>query len=70
MNTTRSARSGIRSSLKKNLMPSASVWRMPHGPASDGPMRLCMSLMSLRSNQIINMVSDQQQHEGDERPCR
>ena len=35
-NTKRSARSGIRSSLKKSLMPSARVWRMPHGPARPG----------------------------------
>ena len=32
----RSARSGIRSSLKKSLMPSASVWRMPNGPGPVG----------------------------------
>ena len=57
MNTTRLARSGIRSSLKKNLMPSASVWRMPNGPARFGPMRFCMSLTSLRSNQIISIVA-------------
>ena len=43
--------------MKKNLMPSASVWRMPHGPARFGPMRFCMSPMTLRSNQIINMVA-------------
>ena len=36
MKTRLSARSGRRSSLKKNLMPSASVWRMPNGP---GPVR-------------------------------
>ena len=36
MNTRWSARSGSRSSLKKNLMPSASVWRMPNGPGPVG----------------------------------
>ena len=30
---------------------------MPHGPASAGPMRFCMSPMSLRSNQIISMTA-------------
>ena len=34
--TRRSARSGCRSSLKMSLMPSASVWRMPHGPGPVG----------------------------------
>ena len=29
---------------------------MPKGPARLGPMRLCMSEMTLRSNQIINMT--------------
>ena len=56
LNTTRSARSGSRSSLKNNLIPSARVWAMPKGPARLGPMRLCMSEMTLRSNQIISMT--------------
>ena len=42
--------------MKKSLMPSASVWRMPNGPATDGPIRLCMSATSLRSNQIISIT--------------
>ena len=54
MNTRLSARSGSRSSLKKNLMPSASVWRMPKGPARLGPSRFDMSACTLRSNQIMN----------------
>ena len=37
-------------------MPSASVWRIPKGPQRCGPMRLCMSQMALRSNQIISMT--------------
>ena len=56
MKTNRSAWSGIRSSLKKSLMPSASVWARPQGPARLGPMRLCMSEITLRSNQIISMT--------------
>ena len=57
MNTTLSAWSGSRSSLKKSLMPSARVWAMPKGPARLGPMRLCMSEMTLRSNQIMSMTA-------------
>ena len=56
LNTNRSAWSGIRSSLKNSLIPSARVWAMPKGPARLGPIRLCMSEMTLRSNQIINMT--------------
>ena len=56
MKTARSALSGIRSSLKKSLMPSARVWAIPKGPARLGPIRLCMSEITLRSNQIINMT--------------
>ena len=29
---------------------------MPNGPALFGPMRFCMSAMTLRSNQTINIV--------------
>jgi hypothetical protein len=43
--------------LKKNFMPSARVCRMPNGPARAGPMRFCMSPMTLRSNHTINMVA-------------
>ena len=57
LNTNRSARSGRRSSLKKSLIPSASVCSSPHGPARLGPMRACMSEITLRSNQIISMTA-------------
>src|SRR5665213_2830826 len=57
LKTKRSASAGIKSSLKNNLMPSANVCKMPKGPQRCGPMRLCMSEMALRSNQIINAVS-------------
>ena len=56
--------SGTRSSLKISLVPSASVCSSPQGPARFGPMRLCMSEITLRSNQIIMAVADQQHHEG------
>ena len=49
--------SGIRSSLKISLVPSANVCRSPQGPARFGPMRLCMSEITLRSNQIIMAVA-------------
>ena len=55
--TRRSARSGSRSSLKNSLMPSASVWSRPHGPARLGPMRFCMSEMTLRSNQTMRSTA-------------
>ena len=50
-NTGRSALSGIDCSLKNSLMPSASVWSTPNGPAFFGPIRFCMSAMTLRMNQ-------------------
>ena len=50
--TGRSAVVGEDCSLKKSLMPSASVWRMPNGPALCGPIRFCMSAMTLRMNQM------------------
>ena len=56
-NTKGSARSGLMRSLKNALMPSASVCRMPNGPALFGPMRFCMPAMTLRSNQTMNMVA-------------
>ena len=56
LKTNRSALSGIRSSLKNSLIPSARVWAIPNGPARLGPIRLCMSEMTLRSNQIISMT--------------
>ena len=49
--------SGIRSSLKISLVPSASVCSSPQGPARFGPIRLCMSEITLRSNQIIIAVA-------------
>ena len=39
---------------------------MPHGPARLGPMRFCMSEMTLRSNQTMNITRDQQEGEGDD----
>ncbi len=53
LKTKRSASAGIKSSLKNSLMPSANVCKIPNGPQRCGPMRLCMSEMALRSNQII-----------------
>ena len=57
LKTNASARSGSRSSLKTSLVPSASVCNRPHGPARFGPTRLCMSEITLRSNQIISAVA-------------
>ena len=57
LKTNESARSGSRSSLKTSLVPSASVCSRPHGPARFGPTRLCMSEITLRSNQIISAVA-------------
>ena len=54
--THRSARSGMKSSLKISFMPSASVCRSPNGPALFGPTRFCMPAMILRSNQTMNIV--------------
>ena len=64
LKTNRSASAGTRSSLKISLMPSASVWRRPKGPQRWGPMRLCMSEIALRSNQIITMTALIKQREG------
>ena len=49
--------SGMRSSLKNSFMPSAKVTKMPHGPAKLGPIRFCMSEMTLRRNQILNITA-------------
>ncbi len=38
-------------------MPSASVCRMPNGPALLGPIRFCIPAMTLRSNHTMNMVA-------------
>ena len=43
-------------SLKKSLMPSASVIRTPRGPARIGPTRVCMSAITLRSIQIRSIT--------------
>ena len=43
--------------MKNNLIPSASVWAIPKGPARLGPMRLCMSEITLRSNQIMSITA-------------
>ena len=56
LKTNRSDCPGTRSSLKNSLIPSARVWSRPKGPARLGPMRLCMSEMTLRSNQIIRIT--------------
>jgi hypothetical protein len=50
--TGRSAVVGIDCSLKNSFTPSASDCRMPKGPADAGPMRFCMSAMTLRMNQM------------------
>ena len=47
LNTKRSALSGMRSSFWTNLAPSASSWSRPRGPASWGPLRLCIHDMTL-----------------------
>ena len=57
LNTKRSERSGMRSSLKNNLIPSASVCSNPNGPALFGPMRFCIPEITLRSNHTISMVA-------------
>ena len=40
---------GVMPSLKNSLMPSASVIRMPRGPARIGPFRVWKSAITLRS---------------------
>ena len=57
LKTNGSARSGTRSSLKNNLIPSARVCSNPNGPALFGPMRLPIPATTLRSNHTINMVA-------------
>ena len=56
LKTVRSASEGIRSSFRINLSPSARVWSRPNGPQRWGPIRLCMSEIALRSNQIITIT--------------
>ncbi len=50
--TGRSAFVGVMPSLKKSLIPSASVISTPRGPARIGPARVCMSAITLRSIQM------------------
>ena len=57
LKTNGSARSGIRSSLKNNLIPSARVCNRPNGPVLFGPMRFCMPATTLRSNHTMSMVA-------------
>ena len=52
--------------MKISFMPSASVCRMPNGPALFGPTRFCMPAMTLRSNQTMNIVATQADGEDDE----
>ncbi len=58
--TNRSALVGMMSSFMKSLVPSASVWSRPQGPATFGPMRFCNRLTTLRSYQTMNMVATRQ----------
>ena len=57
LKTNLSERSGKRSSLKNNLMPSARVCNRPHGPALFGPTRFCIPAMTFRSNHTMSMVA-------------
>ena len=54
--------------MKISFMPSASVCRMPNGPALFGPTRFCMPAMILRSNQTMNIVPTRPTTKIDERP--
>ena len=49
---TRSAPTGVTSSLVSSLTMSARVWRRPYGPARFGPTRSCRRAATLRSSQI------------------
>src|SRR5579864_3736070 len=44
---------GVRSSLNKNLMPSAAGCNSPNGPTRVGPQRFCMRPTTLRSSQTV-----------------
>jgi hypothetical protein len=52
-----SALRGLICSLKNSLSPSATVCRIPHGPARFGPIRLCMSESTLRSIHTLRTVT-------------
>ena len=56
LKTNRSARLREQILFEEQLVPSASVWSSPNGPARFGPIRSCMSEITLRSNQIINIT--------------
>ena len=49
--------SGIISSLKKSLPPSASGWKIPKGPARFGPWRSCSQPATLRSARVVYMAT-------------
>ena len=49
----RSASRGVRSSLRKSLMPSARGCRRPKGPVREGPQRFCMRPRTLRSSRTV-----------------
>jgi hypothetical protein len=51
-----SALRGVSDSLKNSFTPSASVCRMPNGPARLGPMRFCMSATIFRSIHTISIT--------------
>ena len=57
LKTNGSARSGTKSSLKNNLIPSARVCSNPKGPALFGPIRLPIPATTLRSNHTMSMVA-------------
>src|SRR5260370_24088453 len=44
---------GVRSSLKRNLMPSAAGCSSPNGPTRVGPQRFCMCPTTFRSNHTV-----------------
>ena len=48
-NSSLLAPSGITSSLKNSLIPSATGWKMPKGPVRLGPSRNCMKASTRRS---------------------
>ena len=56
-NSLASAAEGIKSSLSRFLMPSASHWRMPCGPTRFGPTRDCMRAQTRRSSQLVTPAS-------------
>ena len=53
MKRGRATARGMRSSLRKSLMPSASGCKRPKGPTRLGPQRFCMRPMTLRSSSTV-----------------